>query len=90
MAGDEESSERQPIRVGQDIDGSCIVAWQDPDGRFFCAWIEKTHGRSGDRFMFVAMTDTLGGKVVSEPIVSPLYHQGSDPETLTTYAETRI
>jgi hypothetical protein len=77
------------IRVGQDVHGNPVVAWQGQDERFYRCWLERTHGRSGDRFMFVAMTDALGSKVVSEPIISPVFHQGSDLETLTIYAETR-
>jgi hypothetical protein len=74
----------QTIKIGQDIHGKPVAAWRGPDGRFFCAWIERTHGM---RFFSMAETDTLGGKIRGKPTEEMVDHPGDDLEALTDYAE---
>jgi hypothetical protein len=78
---------QQRLRIGEDIRGEPVVAWQTPDGRFMCAWIELAHEGSGTRCIFTGETDGLGGKLKAEPTGAPLYRSGDDLDALIAFAE---
>ena len=68
-----------------------FVTWRLPNGRCCRAWIERTHGQAGARFLFSVQTDTIDGKPIGEPISAPICHDVADLETLLAYvwAHTR-
>jgi hypothetical protein len=80
---------KQRLRVGQDIDGNPCIAWQQPDGRFKCAWIERAHDQPATRALCTAQTDTLGGKIGGETVRVPLDNEGDDLDALLDYAKAQ-
>jgi hypothetical protein len=80
---------KQRLRVGQDIDGNPCIAWQQPDGRYKCAWIERAHDQPATRCLYTAQTDTLGGKIWGETVQVPLDNEGDDFDVLMDYARAQ-
>jgi hypothetical protein len=80
---------KQRLRVGQDIDGNPCIAWQQPDGQFKCAWIERARDPPATRCLYTAQTDTLGGKIGGEIVQVPLDNDGDDLDALFNYARAQ-
>jgi hypothetical protein len=80
---------KQRLRVGQDIDGNPCIAWQQPDGQFKCAWIERARDQPATRCLYTAQTDTLGGKIGGEIVQVKLDNDGDDLDALFDYARAQ-
>ena len=65
--------------------GHSFVTWRVPNGPFRRAWIERTHGQAGARFLVSEQTDTIDGNPIGEPISAPVYHDLADMEALLAY-----
>jgi hypothetical protein len=79
-------SDEQPMATrGRDQVGHPFVTWRVPGGPCRRAWIERTHGQAGARFLFSVLTDTIDGNAIGEPISAPVYHDMADLETLLAY-----
>jgi hypothetical protein len=59
-----------------------FVTWRVPGGPCRRAWIERTQGQAGVRFLF---SDAIDGNAIGEPISAPVCHDMADLETLQAY-----
>ena len=77
---------QQPMaRGGRDHVGHPFVTWRVPGRPCRRAWIERTRGQAGVRFLFSVQTDTIDGNPIGEPISAPVYHDLADMEALLAY-----
>jgi hypothetical protein len=76
---------QQPMATSRDQLGRPFVTWRVPGGPCRRAWIERTHGQAGARFLFSVQTDTIDGNAISEPISAPVCPDMADLETLLAY-----
>jgi hypothetical protein len=73
---------QQPIVTScRDQIGHPFVTWRVPGGPCRRAWIERTHGQAGARFLLSVETDTIDGNAIGEPIC----HDMADLQTLLAY-----
>jgi hypothetical protein len=80
----------EQLTRGQDEDGNPFVAWQQPDGSFRRAWIAHSRGPAGARELFVVSTDTLGGEPITQPSISPIFHDADGWDILDGYVRSAI
>jgi hypothetical protein len=81
---------RDAAARGRDRRGNPFVAWRLPCGRCRRAWIERTHGNAGARFLLAVTTDTIDGNPIGEPTSAPLFHDASDVDALLAFAMGEI
>ncbi len=80
-----DGSQQPMVASGRDWVGHPFVSWRVPGGPCCRAWIQRTHGQAGARFLFSVQTDTIDGKPIGEPISAPICHDMADLETLLAY-----
>jgi hypothetical protein len=80
----------EQLATGQDEYGNPFVAWQQPDGSFRRAWIAQTRGPAGARELLVVSTDVLDGEPITQPSISPIFHDADDWDILNGYVRSAI
>ena len=80
----------QLVTTGYDAEGNPFILWQQPDGRFCRASIERPRGEAGPRFLLVASTQTLGGEMIGTPARSRIFHDADDWDILRGYVKDAI
>lgn len=81
----DDGSQQPMVKSGRDQLSHPFVSWRVPNGPCRRAWIERTHGQAGARFLFSVQTDIMDGNPIGEPTSAPVDHDRADLETLFAY-----